>query len=113
MPSFGEVFRARRRDAGLSQRDLAEQVGLDFSYISKIENDRIPAPAADTIVTICRALSIDPAELLALTGKIPSDIQKIISTNEIAQEFLREAQQMSLTNEEWEELIKSLKSLRE
>jgi len=42
----------KARKAAISQRDLAA-AGLDFSYISKLENDRIPSSAADTVVAIC------------------------------------------------------------
>jgi len=46
--SFGQLLKHIRREKGVSQRDLADQVGVDFSYISKIENDRMPPPSADT-----------------------------------------------------------------
>jgi transcriptional regulator with XRE-family HTH domain len=63
--TFGQALRELRRSKGISQRDLAEKVGVDFSYISKIENDRLPPPAADTIVKICNALEAPPDTLLA------------------------------------------------
>lgn len=109
---FGNVLREKRRDARISQRELAERTGLDFSYISKIENGRLPPPAADTIVLICQVLAIPPEELLALTGKIPSSVQKTISTKKNAQSFLRAAQEMGLSDDEWKRMIKSLHNLR-
>lgn len=112
MASFGEALRERRRAAGLSQRELAERIDKDFSYISKVENARLPPPAADTIVAICRALGINAEELLALTGKIPSEVQKTVSGSKAAQEFLREAQQLDITDEEWEQMMHSLRRLR-
>ncbi len=54
------------------ERELAVRTGLDFSYISKVENSRLPPPAADTIVSICNVLGVSPEELLALTGKTPN-----------------------------------------
>jgi transcriptional regulator with XRE-family HTH domain len=110
---FGEALRQRRRAAGLSQRELAERTGLDFSYISKVENGRLPPPAADTIVALCAALGVPAEELLALTGKIPSQVQQTLSKSKAAQQFLREAQQMALTDEEWAHLAQSLHRLRE
>ncbi|MCL4553183.1 MAG: helix-turn-helix domain-containing protein [Candidatus Marsarchaeota archaeon] len=111
--SFGAALRERRRSAGLSQRDLAQRAGLDFSYISKVENGRLPPPAADTIVSICNVLGVSAEEMLALTGKIPSEVQQTISTSKAAQEFLRHVQQMELTDDEWGRMSKSLQSLRE
>ena len=34
---FPERLRTLRREARLSQRDLAERVSVDFTYLSKIE----------------------------------------------------------------------------
>jgi len=110
--SFGQRLQELRRAAGISQRDLAAQVGVDFSYISKVENDRLPPPAADTIVKICKVLDVPPAELLALTGKLPSDVKETLSSSPAAQHFVRQAQTMNLTDSEWHSLTRSLKRLR-
>ena len=56
--SFGILLRKYRLTAGLTQRDLAAMAGLDFSYISKLENNRLPPPAADTIVLLCSILGV-------------------------------------------------------
>ncbi len=110
--SFGTMLRELRRAAGLTQRQLAERLGVDFSYISKLENDRLPPPAADTIVSIARELGVPPEQLLARTGKIPSDVRKGVSTSQTGQEFLREAQRMELSDREWGRMLRSLKQLR-
>jgi transcriptional regulator with XRE-family HTH domain len=109
---FGEALRNLRRTAGLSQRELADKAGLDFSYISKLENNRIPPPAADTIVNLCEIMKVAPEHLLSITGKIPSDVQQTISASTAAQEFLREAQRSGVTDEEWKHLSQELRSLR-
>ena len=111
--SFGAALRERRRAAGLSQRQLAEGAALDFSYISKIENDRLSAPAADTVVQICRVLGVPPGEMLALAGKIPSQVREGVSTSPAAQDFLQEAQQMKLSDAEWRRMASTLRRLRE
>ena len=109
---FGQKLREYRRSAGISQRELAKQIDVDFSYISKIENGRLPPPAADTIVKICRVLEVESEDLFALTGKIPSKVQESLSGSKAAQQFLGEAQRLSLTDEEWEKMVKSLHDLR-
>lgn len=110
--TFGQKLRELRHTASVTQRQLAERVGVDFSYLSKLENDRIPPPAADTIVTICQILNNDPNELLALTGKLPSDVQETIGKSETAQRFLKEAQELALSEQEWNSMLKSLRHLR-
>ena len=111
--SFGAALRTHRREAGLTQRDLAERAGLDFTYISKLENDRLPPPAADTVVLLCRILGIPSEGLLALTGKIPSEVQHMVSSSSAAQEFLREAQQRGISEAEWRQLANLLRGLKE
>jgi len=110
--TFGEALKTIRRSKGISQRELANKVAVDFSYISKLENDRIPPPAADTIVKICEVLGVQPEFLLSLTGKLPGEIRDFIGFNPKALEFLRKAHAMDLAEEEWDELNKKLTSLR-
>ena len=110
--SFGEALRDLRRSVGLSQRELAHQAGLDFSYISKVENERTPPPAADTIVRLCQVMGVAPERLLSLTGKIPSDVQQTVSASSAAQEFLREAHRVGITDEDWKILKQGLSKLR-
>jgi len=97
--TFGCALRELRRSKGISQRNLAEKVGVDFSYISKIENDRLPPPAADTIVN-------------ALSGKIPKELEETIGSSPAAMQFIRSAQSMGLTEEEWRLLTRQLRQLR-
>ena len=104
--SFGTLLRERRRAAGLTQRALAERAKLDFSYISKLENDRLPPPAADTIVLLCSILGVPADDLLASARKLPSAVEEKVSASAHAQLFLREAQ--GLTEEEWERLSRRL-----
>lgn len=111
--SFGSVLREKRRAANVSQRSLASRIDVDFSYISKLENDRLPPPAAETIVAICKVLGIMPEELLSVAGKIPADVQRTVGESQSAQHFLREAQALDLTDEEWEQMRSSLRNLRE
>jgi hypothetical protein len=72
----------------------------------------IQPPAADTIVAICQALGIEPEDLLALTGKIPSTVHRTVSGSATAQQFLHEAQQVALTDQEWIYLLHALRRLR-
>ena len=110
--TFGQALRELRRSKEVSQRDLAEKVGVDFSYISKLENDRLPPPAADTIVKLCKELGVPADELLASTGKMPTDVKERLSTSTAALEFVREAHEMNLTENEWKTLRRRLRRLR-
>ena len=78
--SFGEYLRGKRKKKGLTQRDLASQVGIDFSYVSKVENDvpgfRSPSEAA--LTKLAQALDVDADEMITRAGKIPSDVRRIL-----------------------------------
>ena len=42
---FGARLRELRKQAGMSLRELADRVGIDFTYLSKIENGAMPPPS--------------------------------------------------------------------
>jgi transcriptional regulator with XRE-family HTH domain len=76
---FGEKVRSLRQAKGLSQRALAPQLGIDFTYLSKIENERLACgdyPSEGLICKIARVLDADEDELLLLAEKIPPAIRR-------------------------------------
>ena len=77
--TFGERIRHLRKEKNLSQRDLATKVGVNFTYISKIENEKLDFgdyPSEDLIRKLAKALRADADELLILAEKIPEAIKK-------------------------------------
>jgi transcriptional regulator with XRE-family HTH domain len=55
--TFGQRVRELRRQRGWTLRQLGEKVRLDFTYLSKIENDRLEhTPSIRTIQDLARAL---------------------------------------------------------
>ncbi|MBS1598468.1 MAG: helix-turn-helix domain-containing protein [Bacteroidetes bacterium] len=110
--TFGQKLRDERRAASISQRDLADKVGVDYTYISKVENDRLPPPSAETIEKIAEILGIMSSELLAYAKKIPTEVRDTLSSNSEAIKFISEATNMNLSKEEWGQLTENLKRLR-
>jgi transcriptional regulator with XRE-family HTH domain len=79
MMTFGERIRELRKAKNFSQRDLATKVGVNFTYISKIENEKLDFgdyPSEDLIRKLAKALRADADELLILAEKIPEAIKK-------------------------------------
>jgi len=111
--TFGQRLKELRRQAGLSQRSLAQEVGVDFSYVSKLENDRLPAPSAETVIRLAAAMHVPPDDLLAAARKIPEDVGDEVGGEPAAQRFLRMASNMKLSAPEWEAMVGELESLRE
>ena len=87
---FGARLRELRKQAGLSQRELADKVKINFTYLSKIESGVMPPPSEKVILRLAEVLNIDKDELMTLAGKIPSDIVQILKNREALQ-FLRSA----------------------
>src|SRR5262245_35312433 len=102
--SFGDLLRRKRRVAGMRQRRLAELAGLDFSYSSKLENNRLPPPAAETVLKLAELLGCPPEELLSAAGKLPSEVGQNLASSPAAVRFLREASALGLTTDEWEKM---------
>jgi transcriptional regulator with XRE-family HTH domain len=123
--TFGQTIRELRKAKRppLTQRELAERVaarlreddrrGFDFTYLSKIENDRLPPPSAAAIIALAEELGADQDELLALAGKAPPDLGKAMKKSEGARTFFRSAVNENLSEEEWNRLLEALKSMRE
>jgi len=55
---FADLLRENRQRARLTQKDLAERVGVDHSYISKIERGIYAPPARDKVLAIVDVLGI-------------------------------------------------------
>ena len=110
--TYGKLLKELRRQKGIAQRDLAVAVGVDFSYISKIENDRLQPPAADTTIKICEVLGVANEVLLSLSGKVSAEMRGTMTSSQSAVKFLNTVKEMQLTDEEWDKLTSKLKKLR-
>jgi transcriptional regulator with XRE-family HTH domain len=80
---FGSFVRERRealraQNPQASLRQLALRIGVEPSYLSKVERGLTPPPSEDTIVKLARALGEDPDVLLALAGKVSRELQEAI-----------------------------------
>ncbi len=76
---FGLTLRQARKDKGYSQRNLAKLLGLDFTYLSKLENNRAEyAPKEDVIRGLARELDLDAEELIFLAGRIPQKEEDLL-----------------------------------
>jgi transcriptional regulator with XRE-family HTH domain len=122
--TFGQTIRDLRKAKRppLTQRELAERVaermrdddrrGFDFTYLSKIENDRLPPPSAAAIIALAEELDADPDDLLALADKAPADLGEAMKKSEGARTFFRSAVNENLSEEEWHRLLESLKRVK-
>jgi len=82
---FGTRLKELRIQVSLTQRQLADKVGVDFSYLSKIENGILPPPSEKLILQLAEALDADKDELIILAGKIPADIAQMLKSRKTLQ----------------------------
>ncbi len=98
--AFGKYIRERRealnaRDGTYSVRKVAARIGLQPSYLSKIERGEQAPPSEGKIATLATELREDPDVLLALAGKVSSDLQEAIRQRpRLFAELIRELKKM-------------------
>jgi transcriptional regulator with XRE-family HTH domain len=77
--TFGAVLRRIRQSKGLTQRDIARRIDMDFAYFSRLETDRMSGlPTRTTVEKIAQAMqctTTETAELLAAAGRISDEMQ--------------------------------------
>lgn len=96
MTTLGRFIRARREelrreDARYSVRQVAERIGVEPSFLSKVERDLGSPPSEDTLVRLAGEIDVDADVLLALAGKISSDLKEAIQRRPVLfAELIRE-----------------------
>lgn len=83
MTTLGTFLRERREslratDRRYSVRQVADRVGVQPSYLSKVERGEVSPPSEETLVKLARELDTDPDLLLAMAGKVSSDLLEVI-----------------------------------
>ena len=76
--TYGSATRARREELEIGLRVFAKMLGVSPTYISKVERDELPPPAESRVKETAALLGVNSDELLALAGKVSSDLAEII-----------------------------------
>ena len=98
---FGPLLRDLRKQQRLTQQQLADAVGVDFTYISKVENGRVAPPSEETLRKIASALRADPEELLAQAGKVGPELKDAAAAEPQLALLLRTIGKKQLTPEQY------------
>jgi len=80
---LGAVLRETRERLGsgssrYSLRQVAARVGIEPSYLSKVERGITAPPSEETLRRLADELELDEDVVLALGGKVSSDLQEVI-----------------------------------
>ena len=76
--TFGARVRRERQERDIGLRQAAKAIGVSPTYLSMVERDEFHPPAEDKVRAIAKLLDLDVDELLALAGKVASDVTAII-----------------------------------
>lgn len=83
MQRFGAYVRELREglleeSKEFSVRKVAMKIGVEPAFLSKVERDVVPPPSEAKIVALADVLEADKDVLLAMAGKVSSDVLDVI-----------------------------------
>ena len=96
MNSFGSYIRKKREalnaeDKSKSLRQVAIAIGVEPAFLSKVERDIVSPPSEGKVIALAMVLNEDPDLLLAMAGKVSSDLLAIVKARpQLIGELLRE-----------------------
>jgi transcriptional regulator with XRE-family HTH domain len=70
-PTLAEYLKEARERAGISQRQLANRVGIHHSYLARLESGEHDSPSAELLQNIADILEIGSTDLLGFIGVKP------------------------------------------
>lgn len=83
MSTFGAAIRKARISKKLSLRVLAELIGVNFTYLSKIENEDMAPPSIEKIQALAKYLQLDPDYLYGLAKRLPEELIEVAVEPEV------------------------------
>jgi transcriptional regulator with XRE-family HTH domain/ADP-ribose pyrophosphatase YjhB (NUDIX family) len=85
---FDQLLRNYRKKAGIRQKELSAVIGIDATYLSKIENGKRNPPDRDVVLEIADALDLNESqkdELLVSAGYQPQTLFDMgFDTNDVS-----------------------------
>ena len=83
MLGFGTYIRAQRErlsedSKDFSVRKVAMKIGVEPAFLSKVEREIVSPPSEGKIIALAEVLGEDQDVLLAMAGKVSSDLLKVI-----------------------------------
>jgi transcriptional regulator with XRE-family HTH domain len=108
--TFGKRIRQLRTQKNIRQQDVVKLLNIDITYLSKIENEKLPPPSEEKIRQLAEIYDVSSDELILLANKIPNDLPQIIQETPNIPQFLRTAR--DLNSEDWAKLTKYAEDLK-
>src|SRR2546426_2956318 len=77
---LGAMLRRARKEVGVGLKAAAPHLGVDYSYLSKIENG-VVTPSAELLARMAKYYSTDQDSLFAAANRLPPDVEDILRKN--------------------------------
>lgn len=103
----GEKLKKLRDEKDWSTREVARRINISYSYVSKIENGKIPS--LTTLQKLCDLYEVNITELFGKEVDTPDEL-KGLGVEWIT--FAEDMKKQELTPEEIKEFIKAVKTIR-
>ena len=94
--NIGDKIKNARTKLGLSQKDLADKIGLTSSFISQLENNQI-SPSLNSFFQLADVLGINPASLLQKEKK-NEDVKWLIKDDFVRKNLYEQEKGYSIFN---------------
>lgn len=76
----GRRLRALRKKRGLGLKRVAPEIGVSYTYLSKVENGKA-AVSESVIERLAKYYSVDDESLAAQAGHLPDDVKEILANH--------------------------------
>lgn len=93
--TFGERIRQLRLTRKLTQPSLAAKLGVDVTYLSKIENNRVGPPAESVIRGLAELLDEPYESLMLRARRVPTHYAEKITGDPLVADFMRSASKLT------------------
>lgn len=111
--AYGAFLRRRRLEKRFTQREFGAKVGVDFTYLSKVENGRLPPPSEATISQIAKVLGDSADDHLAQARKVPLDLRATFAELPMeAAMLLRELRSKPVPQKAYADMLRTLRAAK-
>lgn len=104
MTEFAKTIQNKRKEKEYTLEELAGKLGVGKSYLSKLENDRVPAPSKDLIKKISEVLFLDYEQLSIMAGRITDAMVKDLDLRKV--ELFRAMKDKKISDADYEKIKK-------